>query len=363
VPSLLPLRLAFGGELRTGNRYAVRLFDPVQLAERDVAVTVARETTLVVADSAAYDSTAEVWTAVLWDTVPAFRIEEATADGRRRVWVDAQGQVVRAEEPTGLVIERSAFEIAYENFRHRDTAAVARASARPPGDAIVATTALAAGIALPGAGPAVLRVRLGGAAVELDELVLGGATQVRRGDTLELRRAADSALVAHYLLPSRDTAMRTWLRAEPLIQTLDPRIAAQARRIVGRERNALRATQAIVRWLGAELRPVSTGGGGVASAVQALEQRGGDCQAYTALFVALARAAGLPARPVAGLLFREGRFYYHSWAEVLLDDWVPVDPLLGQVPADAGRLRLVTGSLGRRAELARLIGNLTLETL
>jgi transglutaminase-like putative cysteine protease len=80
------------------------------------------------------------------------------------------------------------------------------------------------------------------------------------------------------------------------------------------------------------------------------------------LFVALARAAGLPARPVAGLLLRDGRFYYHAWAEVYLGDWVPVDPMLGDLPASADRVRLTTG-LARHVDLLRLIGNLTLETL
>ena len=37
VPSLLALRLAFGGELRSGNTYSARLFDPTLLAERDVS--------------------------------------------------------------------------------------------------------------------------------------------------------------------------------------------------------------------------------------------------------------------------------------------------------------------------------------
>jgi transglutaminase-like putative cysteine protease len=96
--------------------------------------------------------------------------------------------------------------------------------------------------------------------------------------------------------------------------------------------------------------------------VRALEARAGDCNELTVLFVALARAAGRPARPVAGLLRRDGRFYYHAWAEVYLGDWVPVDPMFGQLPADAGRLRLAEG-LARRVDLLRRIGNLTLETL
>jgi transglutaminase-like putative cysteine protease len=99
----------------------------------------------------------------------------------------------------------------------------------------------------------------------------------------------------------------------------------------------------------------------IPSAIRVLEARGGDPSEVTVLFVALARAVGLPARPVAGLLWRDGRFYYHAWAEVYLGDWVAVDPMLGTT-ADVHRIRLTTG-LARHVDLLRLIGNLRLETL
>jgi hypothetical protein len=358
LPSLLALRLAFGGELRVGNRYGLRVFDPVSLTEREAAFHVRAETTLIVSDSAAYDSVARAWVAVLWDTVPTFRLD-ADEGATRRVWIDAQGQVVRSEEAGGVVTERAAFEIAYENFRHRDTAAVSRATAAPPTGAIVPTTALAAGV-LGRRDQVRSALRLRASGVDLARLGLTGAGQEVHGDTIDVVRPEPEALTSRYLLPARDSAFRTWLRAEPLIQTNDPRIAAQARQILGRERNATRAVERLLAWTGGlrHAHPL-----GVPSAVRTLETRAGDCDEVTVLFVALARAAGVPARPAAGLLLRDGRFYYHAWAEVYLGDWVPVDPLLGQLPADAGRLRLVTGGLARRVDLLRLIGNLRLETL
>jgi len=50
------------------------------------------------------------------------------------------------------------------------------------------------------------------------------------------------------------------------------------------------------------------------------------CNEAATLFVALARSTGLPARTVAGLIYMNGRFYYHAWAEVYLTDWVAVTP-------------------------------------
>jgi len=101
----------------------------------------------------------------------------------------------------------------------------------------------------------------------------------------------------------------------------------------------------------------------VPSAVQVLETRVGDCNEHAVLFVALARAAGLPARTVAGLVPVGGRFYYHAWAEVYLGDWVAVDPMLDEFPAGAAHLRFTIGGLARHAELVRLIGRIKVEVL
>ncbi|HEV8304223.1 MAG TPA: transglutaminase-like domain-containing protein [Gemmatimonadales bacterium] len=101
----------------------------------------------------------------------------------------------------------------------------------------------------------------------------------------------------------------------------------------------------------------------VPSAVQVLETRRGDCNEHTALYVALARSVGLPARTAAGLVYLNGRFYYHAWPEVYLGDWVAVDPTFDQFPADAAHLRFTIGGLARQVELVRLVGRLKLEVL
>jgi hypothetical protein len=77
-----------------------------------------------------------------------------------------------------------------------------------------------------------------------------------------------------------------------------------------------------------------------------LENEIGDCTEHTILFVALARARGVPARPVTGLVWTEDEdtgsgFYRHAWAE--FHDglrWISVDPTWGQVGVDAGHIRL-----------------------
>src|SRR2546427_11052844 len=122
----------------------------------------AAESTLVVADSADYDSTAMAWVPVHFDTVRAFRIEQVRDGVRGNAWIDAAGHIVRATSPVAFTMERSAFEIAYENFRRRDTARVARASAAPPVGDVVPPTVIAAGARLLPVATPELRVRLSG---------------------------------------------------------------------------------------------------------------------------------------------------------------------------------------------------------
>jgi hypothetical protein len=363
LPTLLPLRLAFGGELHSGRSYSARMFDPVLLTGRDVSVRVAAESTLVVSDSADIDSTTMVWVPEHFDTVRAFRIDYDASGVPLRSWIDAQGRLVLASSGSGdegFAMERAAFEIAYENFRHRDTARIARNSAAPGPGEIVPLTALAAGQpAAPTAG-ARLRVQVRGRAVSS----LAGPRQHVSGDTLEI--VQETALLSHaapYRLPSRDTALARWIAPEPLIQSRDPRIGAQVRLIIGRERGPARVAELLTHWVHRALRRETPKAGSAPSAAKVLQNGRGDCNESTTLFVALARAAGLPARTVAGLLYVNGRFYYHAWPEIYLNEWIAVDPVFDQFPADAAHIRVAVGGLARQVELVPLIGRLKLEVL
>ncbi len=84
------------------------------------------------------------------------------------------------------------------------------------------------------------------------------------------------------------------------------------------------------------------------TAVEILRGRRGDCTEHTRLFVALARAAGIPARAVEGLIWLgddQQSFGWHRWAEVELDGrWRPIDPTGGRLPAHAAHLRVRDGA-------------------
>jgi transglutaminase-like putative cysteine protease len=357
LPAVLPLRVVMGRELEVGATYTVDMFDPMLLRERAVEVAVTGESTLVVPDSADSDSLATFWYPVRWDTLHAWRIEQRANGLVLESWVDDLGRVVSASSPVGFRMERTAYEIAYENFRKRDTAQVIAAGLSTD---IIQQTAIAANVPAGRGDIEALRVVLSGA--DLAGFDLAGDRQELSGDTLTVQREGTEEIRARYRLgPQRLAGFEEWLDPEPLVQSDDERIRATARLIVGRVTDPRRAVELLNRWVYENVDKQITVS--VPSAVQVLETRRGDCNEHTVLFVALARAAGIPARTAAGLVHLNGRFFYHAWPEVYLRGWVAVDPTFGQFPADAAHLRFTIGGLARQIELLRLIGRLDIDVI
>jgi len=122
-----------------------------------------------------------------------------------------------------------------------------------------------------------------------------------------------------------------------LIPSHLPEIKAQAEAIIARERLPYVKAQRIYQWLisNVEITAEALSGG----ALEALEEKEADSYRAALLFCALARAADIPALPVAGVLVnRQMNTVKHCWAEIWLDGfgWIPLDPALGAgaAPAD-----------------------------
>lgn len=356
LDALLAMRLAAAGQLEVGREVTGRLFDPAVMEVRETVLRVVAHDTILVPDSVNWDADLERYVPVHHDTVPAWQVEQRLGGIVVTSWVDEDGRLIRAESPLGMTLERMEFELARQEWRAaEDDAALAAGYG-----AIIETTAIASDVPLDSvAATERLRVRLLG--VALEGLDLAGGRQTLAGDTLTVER--ETSLEAGYTLPYAGGGEAAGeLGATPLIQSNDPRIERVARRIAGDEADPAAVARRLNDWVYSRLAKDIVAS--VPSAVQVLEARKGDCNEHTVLYVALARALGLPARTVAGLVHVQGRFYYHAWPEVWLGGrWVAVDPTLGQFPADASHLRVVVGGLARQVELVRLIGRLRLEVL
>ena len=365
LPSVLPVYLAFRAKPVVGDTLNIDVFDPLSLRLRNVNVSVIAESTLIIPDSATYDSTATRWVPARWDTLQAWKITQSDADGTTpefTSWIDELGQLVRSNYPTGVSINRTAFEIAFNRFQKHATSDN-EPSAYTQGSPI-RRTPLAAGVR-PGSNTHLLRAVVN--RPHLTQLILNSATQSLDGDTLTVRMVHDSALAARYGLPAQLPEFSQHLQPEPLIQSEDVRVQSQARQIVAnlsrrRRRNPVRVARLLVQWVSEQVQP-SSAPTAAPSALETLQTRLGDSNEHAVLFVALARASGIPARTAAGLVYLGGDFYYHAWAEIFLNGWVPVDPTFGQFPADAAHIQLSRGGLARQVESMMSIGHLQLHLL
>ena len=363
LPTLVPLAVMLSRQPDVGDRRRLTVFDPTAMAPREVVVRIAAESLFTISDSARFDKGTKRWVTALTDTVRAWRLETEGSDlqGRARLagWVDAQGRVVRLTQPGELAMQRMAYEIAYENWRLDRRGRKARATTADSD--VLESTAIAASEPLAKGRRERLAVRLGN--VSLAGFDLDGGRQRLVGDTLRIATEPASALAAAYRLPAPELRARfaPELASEALLQVNDPRIRALADRLRGTETDPRVVAERIERWVHDSLVKEITFG--LPNATQVLVARRGDCNEHTQLYLALARAAGIPARSAAGLAYVRGKFYYHAWPEVFLGDWVAVDPTFGEFPADAAHLRFVTGGLDRQAELLRLIGNLKIDVV
>jgi len=350
LPTLVPLAVALTDRPKLGKHYILPVLDPSTMAPHDIGLDVRAESLFVVNDSAVFDSTTRRWHGALPDTVRAWQIVAQTAGGFSG-WIDEQGRIMSTKQ-LGFDLRRLPYEVAFENWRS-DAGHVAVTDDRD----IIETTAIAANARMSQHITA-LKLTLSGA--NLSGLDINGTHQQLNGDTLIVSEvpASDMATAKH--VPYRSPDGSGW-EPEPLLQTTDRGIIALALRIRGRDRDPRVVAQKINAWVHDSIADRITFG--VPNAVAVLRSRSGDCNEHTQIFVALSRAAGVPARIAAGLAYVDGKFYYHAWPEVFLDDWVPVDPTFGQFPADAAHLRFIVGGLARQTELLRLMGNLRIDVL
>jgi hypothetical protein len=92
-----------------------------------------------------------------------------------------------------------------------------------------------------------------------------------------------------------DSQLRIYLGPSPLIESRDARIRALAREIGADAATAWERVEAIYDWV---RENVEYKNGPIKGALAALRDGTGDCEEMTSLFIAICRAAGIPARSV-----------------------------------------------------------------
>ncbi len=184
------------------------------------------------------------------------------------------------------------------------------------------------------------------------QFIKDGLLEVRVGSLSEINT---------YDIPYTAGALEEYTQESILIQSKDGDIVRTAGAILGGEKNALEAVRKINNWVYENLERTPTIS--VPNALDVLKSRKGDCNEHATLFTALARAAGIPTKLVLGLVFLDGKFYYHAWNEAFVGEWIAVDPTFGQLPADASHVKFVEGNLDKSSEILRLVGKIELDVV
>ncbi len=178
---------------------------------------------------------------------------------------------------------------------------------------------------------------------------------------VEIRRHNVSALEGKPNAPIPDS-LKVFLQPDQFIQSDHPRIKNLARQIVGDEEDQLKRARRIMDWVFTNLQKKPTVS--IPNAIEVLEMGYGDCNEHATLYTALARAAGIPTDIVVGLIYQDGRYFYHAWAaSYIKGEWVWIDPVFGEFPASVGHLMLQRGSIEKQSEITGVVGRLRVKVL
>jgi len=163
--------------------------------------------------------------------------------------------------------------------------------------------------------------------------------------TIAARRSSDQKTVE---LPIKDPEFEPYLKATAEFAADNQQVKEKAREIAADDRDAWSVARKLADWTHENLEWKHVAN---ADASQTLATREADCSEFSALFVAMARSLGLPARIVSGLAYSGTSFGGHAWVEVWAGRWIELDPTWGTHFVDATHIRNTSSSLVTSAAL------------
>jgi hypothetical protein len=280
------------------------------------------------------------------ETYDAVKVAVRFSGMEQFVWIDKNGDVLRESGILGIRMDRTSRADALFGLPVESSDDLTRVAAVPSDRTFDRPEAIRR-----------LVVRITG--VELDPAEVGGGRQSLSGDVLTIRKESLEGLPADG--DRGDGGLAAFLAPSPFIQSDHPKIRERAAAIVGDSDGSLEKARKIIGWIydAIEKRPVLS----MPDAISTLENRVGDCNEHAMLLAALARAAGVPARVASGLVYQDGRFYYHAWNLLHVGEWVTADAAFGQFPADATHIRFALGEVGEQMDMMGMIGKIGVEVV
>ncbi len=321
-------------DLKPGDKYVFNIFDPASMGQAAVIVEVIGQELI---DIRGFNQ-------------PATKVSLNFKGVSQLAWLGKEGDIIREKGLLGITLIKTDRKGALDGLAiqsSQDLTKIASVASNIPLENVEALK--------------VLKVKIQG--IPSKNVQLQGGRQTFKGQVLTVEKEVLSNLASELRTDKLAALEKIFLRPGPFIQSDDQKIRDLAREILKDEPDAPPLTRAkkLLDWVHThiEKRPVLS----LPDALSTLENRVGDCNEHAVLLAALARAAGIPTRIEAGMVYLKGRFYYHAWNLMYLGKWITADSLFGQLPADVSHLRFATGSPEQQLDLMGIIGKIRLTVI
>ncbi len=318
--------------LTLGEKMDFQIFDPAVMANRRITVTAeGRES--VVAMGSEFDAT---------------KISMEFNGIRQTAWIGENGELLRQEGGLGIAMEKTIQSDAVSGVSFAE------------GEDLTAAVSIKSNLEFKAPEkPSFAEYEIGGVEESFLRGVHGGRQHFENG---VLRITKEKIGGQSKEIPERDAAFPSkYLKPGPFIQSDSSQIKAVIGQIVRNDDLPLEKVKKIMAWIrdNIDRRPVLS----LPDALSTLRNKAGDCNEHSVLTAALCRAAGVPARVEAGVAYVNGAFYYHAWNQVYVGEWVTVDSLFGQLPADVTHIRFARETQEEQVNILGLLGKLKIKVL
>ena len=320
---------AFRGGLEKDQTRSFSIFDPSTLGLRSVGVT----------------RFADEVIPIMGKRVLTQKFCADFMGAKNCAWLAKDGEILKEAGMMGLSMEKVDARMAREGVAAQDVADFSQMAS------------IAANRILPEPSTLTRIVIRASGAPNLPLMLSGGRQEFSAG----ILTISKEEIPVAYSPDHRPLLFLQYLQPSPLVQSDAPEIQKQATKIVSPKDSPQARLKKIVHWVyqTLEKKPVLS----VSNALEVLKNKAGDCNEHAVLTAALLRAADVPVQIETGLVYLNGRFYYHAWNAAYVGRWVTADAVFDQVPADVTHIRLVRGEGGEQLDLLGVMGKITLEVL
>ena len=333
-PYLLPAITAAlaAAALNPGDKYTFDIFEPTTMGQTPVIVEVIGKEDLQITGG----------------TETATKVALNFKGTSQLAWIAENGDILKEKGMLGIRLEKTTRANALRDLAGASSADLTQTASIPSNVTFENLERLST-----------LRVEIDGIANQ--RVQLHGGRQTFKDNILTIEKESTADLPDEIRVGELQSLEKIFLKPDPFIQSDDEKIQMLAQKIVADQTAPMKKMRLLVDWVyrNIDKRPVLS----LPDALSTLENRVGDCNEHAVLLAALARAVGIPCRVEAGLAYLKGRFYYHAWNLVYLGRWISADAVFGQLPADVGHIRFVTGSASQQLDLMGIIGKIDLRVI